>query len=287
MRATAPFDPFRYYPEFNLSDLPSDMPPEYKARLRLMLPYVALNPTVEDLVYATRDPAGTLVPTGPVQNRPWEWTEYLGDVPGAPAEDRAGAVKNSAALALELFEARLTGDRVIPAHARADGLMEENLHAMQDDLYAEGVFARDWRETRISLEDVPAGAGARGRHEGDDGVPPLPALGGISGAAGAGADHHGRGLPRKPSPASSVRSVGSAHALSRLSVSTAGEVIDVDALDGGTSGSGSTHKRKAMSSITEEDDDEVEFVEGPVPARPAKRPAKSKMAGKTTKGKKR
>ncbi len=281
MKATAPFDPFRYYPEFNLSDLPSDMPLEYKARLRLMLPYVALNPTVEDLVYATRDAAGALVPTGPVQNRPWEWTEYIGDVAGAPAD--GGAVRNSAALALELFEARLTGDRVIPAHARADGMMEENLHSMQDDVYAEGAFARDWRETRISLDDVPSSASAgRGRHEQDDGVPPLPALGGKPGAA---ADH--RVLPRKPSPASSVRSVGSAHAFSRLSVSTAGEVIDVDALDGGTSGSGSTHKRKAMSSITEEDDDEVEFVEGPIPARPAKRTAKSKMAGKTTKGKKR
>ncbi|OJT09261.1 Mediator of RNA polymerase II transcription subunit 12 [Trametes pubescens] len=281
MKATAPFDPFRYYPEFNLSDLPSDMPLEYKARLRLMLPYVALNPTVEDLVYATRDAAGALVPTGPVQNRPWEWTEYIGDVAGAPAD--GGAVRNSAALALELFEARLTGDRVIPADARADGMMEENLHSMQDDVYAEGAFARDWRETRISLDDVPSSASAgRGRHEQDDGVPPLPALGGTPAAA---ADH--RGLPRKPSPASSVRSVGSAHAFSRLSVSTAGEVIDVDALDGGTSGSGSTHKRKAMSSITEEDDDEVEFVEGPIPARPAKRTAKSKMAGKTTKGKKR
>ena len=61
----------------------------------------------------------------------------------------------------------------------------------------------------------------------------------------------------------------------------------MDALDGGTSASGSTNKRKAMSMIVEEDD-EIEFVEGPVPAssRTQKRP-KAKTAGKTTaKGKK-
>ncbi|KAI0633322.1 hypothetical protein C8Q77DRAFT_1217758 [Trametes polyzona] len=302
MKATAPYDPFKNYPEFNLSDLPSDMPPEYRERLRTMLPYVALNPVVQDLVYATRDSSGTLVPTGPVQNRPWEWTEYLGDVPGA-TDARAGTtgtdtdaasgrptIKNSAALPLELFEARVTSDRIIPAHtppAGDDGLLEENLHALQDDLYAESAFARDWRETRIALDPAPSsssGSGSRARAEHDDGL--LPPLHAFAGTASIPVDM--RVSSRRPSPASSVRSAASGHALSRLSVSTAGEVIDVDALEAGTSGTSSTNKRKAMSSIPEEDDDEVEIVEGPIPAaRGAKRVAKAKTASKTVKGRKR
>ncbi|OSD03951.1 hypothetical protein PYCCODRAFT_163808 [Trametes coccinea BRFM310] len=311
MKATVPYDPFRNYPEFNLSDLPSDMPPEYKARLRTMLPYVALNPVVEDLVYATRDASGTIVHAVPVQNRPWEWTEYLGDVPGAEprggADERAGddgrpTVRNSASLSLELFEARLTGDRVIPAEGTAlkDDLMaEENLRALQDDLYAEGAFRRDWRETRVSLNDAPTAPTARPSRsaEQEDSGPPLPGFGGHAAAAAA-AD--ARTSSRRPSPASSVRSAASgqlgsatslrqspAHPLSRLSVSTAGDVIDVDALEAGTSGSGSTNKRKAMGGIAEEDDD-VQIVDGPMPApsRASKR-TKAKTAGKTTaKGKK-
>ncbi|RDX50110.1 hypothetical protein OH76DRAFT_1402976 [Lentinus brumalis] len=303
-KATAPYDPFRNYPEFNLSDLPSDMPPEYKTRMRTLLPYVALNPAVEDLVYTTRDISGAIISTVPVQNRPWEWTEYLGENPaGEPArgDDRSPDgrphVKNSAALSLELFEARVTGDRIIPPIVPAgpglgsgigtdDMMAEENLRSFQDDVYAEGAFSRDWRETRIRLED----ASARAKAEQEDSVPPLPALTGHSHVLGAGATEHNRTSSRRPSPASSVRSAGTAplgsvrqspaHPLSRLSVSTAGEVIDVDALDGGTSGSGTTKKRKAMSMIVEEDD-EVEFVEGPIPAS-----QKRKIAGKPTRAKK-
>ncbi|KAI0358344.1 hypothetical protein OH77DRAFT_1519010 [Trametes cingulata] len=49
---------------------------------------------------------------------------------------------------------------------------------------------------------------------------------------------------------------------SRLSVSTTGEVIDLDAFDGEMPVSGSTNKRKAMSSNAEEKH-EFEFVQGP------------------------
>ena len=309
MKATAPYDPFRNYPEFNLSDLPSDMPPEYKARLRTLLPYVALNPAVEDLVYITRDITGAVIGTVPVQNRPWEWTEYLGENPAGElsrgGDDRTPDdrphVKNSASLSLELFDARVTGDRIIPlivpsgSGTGADDMMvEENLRSFQDDVYAEGAFSRDWRETRIHLAD----GNARQKAEQDDGggVAPLPTLTGHA-LGGSASEHNRSSSSRRPSPASSVRSAGTAplgsvrqspaHPLSRLSVSTTGEVIDVDALDGGTSASGSTNKRKAMSMIVEEDD-EIEFVEGPVPAssRTQKRP-KAKTAGKTTaKGKK-
>ncbi|KAH9894990.1 hypothetical protein C8Q73DRAFT_745370 [Cubamyces lactineus] len=300
MKATIPYDPFRNYPEFSLSDLPSDMPPEYKARLRTMLPYVALNPAVEDLVYVTRDASGSVVTSVPVQNRPWEWTEYLGDVPGTDprgggpndgqADDGRPTVKNSASLSLELFEARLTSDRIVaPQVAKDDLLAEENLRALQDDLYAEGAFRRDWRETRVSLNDATTASSMRtgSRADQEDSAPPLPAFGQYSNAAAA---TDVRSSSRRPSPASSVRSATSlrqspAHPLSRLSVSTAGEVIDVDALEAGTSGSGSTNKRKAMSSIAEEDD-EVLIVDGPGASSHGSKRTKAKTAGKTTKAKK-
>ncbi|KAI0769653.1 hypothetical protein BD413DRAFT_627402 [Trametes elegans] len=302
-KATAPFDPFKYYPEFNLSDLPSEMPPEYKARLRTMLPYVALNPAVQDLVYTTRDASGSVVSTVPVQNRPWEWTEYLGDVPGTDPRGSDGhghessnsgrpSVRNTASLSLDLFETRLTGDRIVrAADADADDLMaEENLRALQDDLYAEGAFRRDWRETRLPLDDGRASSGARSHEGHDDGPPPLPAFGGSLGGGGTG---DARANSRRTSPASSARSGGSghfgsvssrrqspAHPHSRLSVSTTSDVIDVDALEGATSGSGSTNKRKTMNSIAEEED-EIQIVDGPGPASRAAKRNRGKTASKT------
>nr|VWP02310.1 Non-specific serine/threonine protein kinase (EC [Ganoderma boninense] len=314
VKATAPFDPFRNYPEFNLSDLPADMPPEYKARMRSLLPYVELNPAVEGLVYVTRDASGAIISSVPVQNRPWEWTEYIGDNPAGEMSrggdervpDDRPHVKNSAALSLDLFEARVTGDRVIlpPKQVHQgflpgveDMMAEENLRSFQDDVFSEGPFRRDWRETRIPFDDAIGSnpSGRRNSPHGDDNIntlTPLPALSGHAVATGA-SDH--RASSRRPSPASSVRSAGSArsggshHAFSRLSASTTGEVIDVDALEPGGSGTGSSNKRKAMSTIAEEDSD-IEIIEGPVPTldnRGQKR-AKARAAGNTViKGKRR
>lgn len=313
VKATAPFDPFRNYPEFNLSDLSADMPPEYKTRLRSLLPYVELNPAVDGLVYITRDASGAIVSSVPVQNRPWEWTEYIGENPAGElsrgADDRAlddrPHVKNSAALSLDLFEARVTGDRVIlpPKQVHQgflagveDMMAEENLRSFQDDVFSEGSFRRDWRETRISFDDA-IGSNPTGRRtspQDDDNIntmTPLPALTGHVVAPGT-SEH--RPSSRRPSPASSVRSVGSArsvvshHAFSRLSVSTTGEVIDVDALEAGGSGTVSSNKRKAMSTIAEEDSD-IEIVEGPVPTpdNRAQKRAKARAVGQTMKGKRR
>ena len=314
VKATAPFDPFRNYPEFNLSDLPADMPPEYKARMRSLLPYVELNPAVDGLVYITRDASGAVVSSVPVQNRPWEWTEYIGDNPAGEMSrggdervlDDRPHVKNSAALSLDLFEARVTGDRVIlppkQVHqgflaAVEDMMAEENLRSFQDDVFSEGPFRRDWRQTRIPFDDA-IGTNPSGRRtspQDDDNIntmTPLPALSGHPVAAGP-SEH--RPSSRRPSPASSVRSAGSArsiashHAFSRLSASTSGDVIDVDALDVGGSGTGSSNKRKAMSTIAEEDSD-IEIIEGPVLAsdiRGQKRAKARPTAGKTAKGKRR
>jgi mediator of RNA polymerase II transcription subunit 12 len=79
------------------------MPLELKQQFRTLLPYVAINSAVRNLFYTSRQPDGTLIYHGPVQNRPWEWTEYLGD-------DNPDEFKNSGSLPLELFDAKLTGD---------------------------------------------------------------------------------------------------------------------------------------------------------------------------------
>ena len=43
-----------------------------------------------------------------------------------------------------------------------DMMAEENLRSFQDDVYSEGPFCRDWRETRISLDDsTQTGTGGR------------------------------------------------------------------------------------------------------------------------------
>ncbi|PIL34102.1 hypothetical protein GSI_03813 [Ganoderma sinense ZZ0214-1] len=224
VKATAPFDPFRNYPEFNLSDLPADMPPEYKARMRSLLPYVELNPAVEGLVYITRDASGAIVGSVPVQNRPWEWTEYIGDNPAGEMSrggdervpDDRPHVRNSAALSLDLFEARVTGDRVIlpPKQVHQgflagveDMMAEENLRSFQDDVFSEGPFRRDWRETRIPFDDAIGSnpSGRRNSPQDDDNIntmTPLPALSGHAVATGV-SEH--RPSSRRPSPASSGR----------------------------------------------------------------------------------
>ena len=153
----APYDPFRNYPDFELSELPCDMPAEYCRQLRILLPYVLPNATVQDLAYASHDPSGSLVNTAPVQNRPWEWTEYLGDAPTTDTKGNESTVKNSAALSLDLFDMQITSDRIVqPSTTSLDPLTEANRRAFHDD-FSQSVFQRDWRETRIIPDNVKIG----------------------------------------------------------------------------------------------------------------------------------
>ncbi|EMD32061.1 hypothetical protein CERSUDRAFT_162114 [Gelatoporia subvermispora B] len=279
-------DLFRNYPEFNLADLPRDMPQPYRAQLRTLLPYVAPNQAVADLAYASRDPiSGALVVNMPVQNRPWEWTEFLGEyspqeVKGDErAADERLTLKNATSLSLELFATRLTTEHVMSAGTHThEPLVQESVHTFQDGLDSDTVFARDWRETRVVLGESD-GAPGRGRGEHDD-------------DAQAGPSTERRTSSRKDSPALSVRTgmqysgpssatslrQSPAHKLSKLSVSTGSEIIDVDSLQ--TPVAGSSGKRKAAP----DDDDEVEIVEGPLPlSRTAKKPKPRATAKPRTK----
>ncbi|OCH91787.1 hypothetical protein OBBRIDRAFT_752537 [Obba rivulosa] len=279
-------DLFRNYPEFNLADLPRDMPQQYRVQLRSLLPYVSPNLAVSDLAYASRDPAsGSLVVSMPVQNRPWEWTEYLGeyspqDVKGDErAADERVALKNAASLPLELFATHLSGEHIVPVSTHADDpMVQYSVHTFQDGLNLDTVFARDWRETRIALDEGDGGQGRhRGEHEDE-----------AQAAAMAGPSAERRSSSRKGSPALSVRTgmqhsgpssasslrPSPAHKLSRLSMSTASEVIDVDNLRTPLAGE-QAGKRKA-----EVIDDDVEIVEGPLAASRTTKKSKAKTSTK-------
>ncbi|KAK7692890.1 hypothetical protein QCA50_004525 [Cerrena zonata] len=271
-----------WYPEIGLQTLPLDMPLEYQRQFRSMLSFVSPNPAVASLAYVSQDPSGQTSIT-PVQNRPWDWTEHLGEPspteskPEDKDKEEPTIIKNSASLPLELFAARTTGEQIV-IHDD-DARTEYAITTFQDDVASGSVFHRDWRETRAPHLLHPD------RAELDDEVGPLPTFKGM--VQGTGERHSNS---RRPSPASSIRSRGSAGRppsglsshrqspsnLTRFTGSTAGDAIDVDSLDFSATGS----KRKSAPS-----DDEIEIIEGPVPL--DSRRAKGKIAVKPRPSKKR
>lgn len=293
MDPKAPYDPFRNYPDFELSEVPNDMPREYCKQLRILLPYVLPNVAVQDLAFASRDSSGTLVNITPVQNRPWEWTEYLGDQPTAETKGNESPVKNSTSISLDLFDMQIITDHIVqPSVKPLDPLTEANRRAFQDD-FSQSVFQRDWRETRIVPDDM---INDLTRKEGDEDIA---ALTSTTGQIRTHLQPDRHSSSRRGSPASSSRggsvyhSGGSAtsslrhspaqHLPSRLSASTTSEVIDVDMLDMLQSTSQGT-KRKAAEGV--DDDDEIEIVEGPVPnSRSSKKPKNKTVAKVKTKKK--
>lgn len=223
------------------------MPLELKQQFRTLLPYVAINPAVRNLFYASRQPDGTLTYHGPVQNRPWEWTEYLGD-------DNPDEFRNSGSLPLELFDAKLTGDHLVDSKGLS-GIAESSLLSLRSDVVGENIFERDWREGRVPLKPgTPPEYGSRlggDEEEEEDGNSKV---------------QRGQLNSRGASPASSVRSRMSAASFRSPSVSSqlsrrAGstDVIDVDSLP--STSSTRTQKRKASDEMDE--DEEVQIIDNP------------------------
>ncbi|KAH7888428.1 hypothetical protein F5I97DRAFT_1803562 [Phlebopus sp. FC_14] len=267
-------DLFKYYPTISEADLPYDIPSEFHTKICTLLRYLPPNDTVKNLVHAHRDANGQLVYGAPVLNQPWEWIENLGEpVPEDGTSRSTNVVKNSASLSLELFAARSTGDIIhgpLSPNSEDNPRLEGDMRLFEDGLSAETVYRRDWRETRLEVHrDVHADATSGGGTEKGSGADELGALPHFQGQLRAGS---GVGS-RRASPASSVRSRGSAHgsvpsmrqspglgALNKVSVSTMGDMME----EGSAVGEQRTHKRKAES------DDEVEIVQGPAPARARK-----------------
>lgn len=279
-------DPFHGYPTFPLRGLPTYMPEEYRIRMRNLLPYLDPNVAVSDLVYAPKDQAGSSSEQhlAPVQNRPWEWTEYLGDAVAAdllksatdgrhtshhgqstqPADQ---GIPNTTSLPLDLFNAKVVGKRLDVSDPKTEGAAK----MLQDTTLAESVFRRDWREARVDASVLEANFGQRSLERSSDGTGSGPSSGSErpsnSRMASPAGSVRSRGTPvggvgsRRTSPATAYASQPSG--LSRVSGSLA-EPIDVDSLEvsqAKAGGSGGGVKRKAS-----EDDDDIQILEGPVPS---------------------
>lgn len=291
------FDPFRHYPRTPVSELPTDLPLEYRRQILSLLSFLSTN-SASNLVNSHLDSAGTLVFDHPVVNRPWEWIENLGEpssVDGATTKDEDRdrdekvrlktryLVKNSGSLSLELFGAKMTGDGVVEKTAREYDIQAENIRAFEDGLSTEGILVRDWRESRIDVEQEPSptsGSGERtiqsvvnasGNGDGDL----------ESGSTSGRTKSEQRSTSMRASPASSVVSQSSAKgSIASLKQSPiAKSRLDQADIGVGTSQSVTT-KRKM------ENADETEIIEGPVQVRtapPAKRArsSTSKAVGKT------
>lgn len=252
-------DPFKYYPTKLQSPHLHSLPSSHRVRLLTLFPHLRPNAVVQDLSYAHRDSTGLLVYGAPVQNRPWEWIENL--------DKDDGMIRNNASLSLELFGAKATGDHLIGYVQDEERRIPTRLEGVfEDNLTAESVFRRDWRETRLPAHsDVRAGERRVG--EGADELGTLPTFGLQKPGSG------------RVSPASSVRSRGSVSSMRRSPGSLSGNRSAVSTREGtGESGIGSGpaagRKRKASASV--DDDDEVEIIEGPVPANLKKSKGKPK-----------
>ena len=139
---------------------------------------------VEDLAYATRDASGQLQHIAPVQIKPWEWLENLGDPPLLDAKDiqkeaeekeRRGSryfVRNNTSIPLESFATHALGEgvrRLGLGSAESVSTKDEQLRGLfEDDLAAESIYEREWKDSRVGLAfpgETPDDGGSRA--EGD------------------------------------------------------------------------------------------------------------------------
>ncbi|KAL4074347.1 hypothetical protein J3A83DRAFT_4509821 [Scleroderma citrinum] len=268
-------DPFKFYPKILGSDLPPDTPPDFYTQLCSLLPHLPPNSVVKDLVHAHRDSSGQLIYSSPVQNRPWEWIENLGEAASDDSLPRLpeSTIKNVGSLSLELFAARQTGDHILStslspnkdSHAHTNKRLEGDMRSFEDGMTAESIYKRDWRDARLEAHrDVHAGPTEGTSGEGIDDIGPFTIPIGQT-----------RSGSRRPSPASSIRSRGSAHGSiastrqspgigTRVSLSTVGESMEEAAAGTAMEVEVIGHKRKADS------DDDVEMVEGVAPGKARK-----------------
>lgn len=290
------FDPFRNYPNLSDTDLPIELPFEYRNQISTLLAQSPPNSVVTNLVNTHHDAQGNEIIGSSVTNRPWEWIENLGEpsVLDVKEDERAKKerhftkylVKNSGSISLDHFGARLTGDGIKHEMAAPDSVDSRTTSSIRsfEDGCSEHLFIRDWRESRLEW-DVEPSPETMFRLKGE-------------------LDHDASGIPdglnttaqgQRTSPPSSVAS-GTAssssmrqqqspsHTIhSRATNSTVHEIeiIDVDSVPT-TSLRKESLKRKAVAS---DSDDEIEIIEGPVVTRVATTSKRQKVvkipAGKT------
>lgn len=270
------FDPFRHYPNLSVTDLPVELPFEYRNQISTLLVQCPLNSVVTNLVNTHHDAQGNEIFGNFVTNRPWEWIENLGEssVLESKEDEREKEhlkykylVKNSGSISLGHFGARLTGDGI--KHDMATDIDSRTASSMKsfEDGCSEHLFNRDWRETRLEWNVEPSPEPlSHLRGELDHDAPVL-------------SDSLNTVQGQRTSPSSSVVSRGStqsssmrqqqspSHTIhSRTTNSTVHEIIDVDSVPTTSSLRKDSVKRKTIAA---DSDDEIEIIEGPVVTRVA------------------
>ena len=290
------FDPFRNYPNKLFSELPVDLPRDYRDQLASLLSQLPAVSSVSNLVNCHRDLAGNIDYVTPVINRPWEWIENLGDPTAVePKGEKDGLkarslVKNSGSLSLDTFNARMTGEGILRSlTGEIDTRVEGNLRTFQDGLVGENIFKRDWWETRIPLDTkvLPEPPGWVGRELDQE-------VGGISGNSSTSKE---RRMTPRASPSSSmsrssargstasIRQSPSQGLFHKRSSSTASDIIEAD---GVTTTSLSLKQRssgKRKVAALAVSDDEIEIL-GSLPVHTSVKKTKAKAATKAKNKKK-
>lgn len=283
------YDPFRHYPDVLPSDLPPDLPAEYRKQLLSLLPYRCFVSAVSNLAASHTDSSGSFVHDSMVVNRPWEWIENLGEPANLDPKDEDRdleerqrlqtkyLVKNSGSLSLDIFGARMTGDAVMQGlfDSGEDSQISGNTKSFEDSLSSEGVFARDWRETRVIELDALVSGKREATHDSLF-LPPSPMKSDRRTPRGSPVSTPGMSRSSTHGSTKSIRMspVQSSSAYHRHSTSTTGEG------DGSTSGSSKkvTSKRKAKA---DSDDDDIMIVDGPSGPPKAKKQRAGKAPAKT------
>ena len=288
------FDPFRNYPNISASDLPAELPFEYRSQISTLLGRCPPNSVVTNLVNTHHDAQGNEIFGSSVTNRPWEWIENLGELSVLDVkEDERGrerrsnskylpVVKNSGSISLDHFGARLTGDGIKHDMATASSVDPGTASSIRsfEDGCSEHLFIRDWRESRLewdietSTETMfhlkgeldPDASGISDTAQGQRTSPPSSVVSGTASSSS---------MRQQQSPSHTTHSRATNSTVHEI------EIIDVDSVPT-TSLRKESLKRKVVAG---DSDDEIEIIEGPVVTRVATSSKRQKIvkvpAGKT------
>ena len=262
-----------------ISAIPADVALEHRRQILALTTQLSPCASVSDLVTTSRDNHDGVILGNPVVNRPWEWMEYLGDpVTDAKEENRNGdnTFKNAGAISLEMFNAKITGDSVIPSMSEeVDEKMESRIRAFEDGLSADALFMRDWRETRVfeGSSGLPFGFHRPANSEVSEIDKEI--VGGHTTKVASGLYHYSSLISAAQNQRLMIGSPGHASG-GRLADSTSSEVVDSESNSTASSKTLPRTKRK-IDSVS---DDEVDVMEGRVSG-----PSEKKRRG--GKGKKR
>jgi mediator of RNA polymerase II transcription subunit 12, fungi type len=280
-------DPFRNYPNLSVTDLPAELPLEYRNQISSLLAQCPPNSVVTNLVNTHYDAQGNEIIGSSVTNRPWEWIENLGEPSVLDVkEDERGKdrfnpkylVKNSGSISLDHFGARLTGDGIKHDMVTTDSVDSGTASSIRsfEDGCSEHLFIRDWRESRLEW-DIEPSTETLFRLNGDSDHDASGISDGLTTVQGQRTSPPSSGTASSSSSSSTQQQQSPSHTTHSSEI----EIIDVDSVPT-TSLRNESLKRKVTAG---DSDDEIEIIEGPVVTRVATSSKRQKIvkvpAGKT------